>query len=365
MKKSIKWSIIGGGNGGQAAGGHLGIMGFDVNLYDISSETVEAINLQGGIEVCGAVTGFGKIQKASLSLEEVICDTDIIMIVVPALAHKTIAQQLSPLLKDGQIVFLHPGATLGALEFRHILDMSGCKAEVIICESLSLLYACRLVRAGSVDIKGIKRELMVSSLPANKINIVMESLNTAFPTMYPGKNVLETSLSNLNALMHPAPSLLNTSLIESVHDWKYYLDGITPSIGSFVVRMDKERLLLGELFGLKLDSVMDMYIKLYGVSGDTLTEMVRQNDAYKEISGQKRIDTRYILEDIPMGLVPMVSLAKKFGVSCEMMDTVCKMSSFVLDSDLITSGRTAENLGIDSLTLEEFLKYIETGIKYN
>ena len=49
------WAVIGGGNGGQSAAGHLGVMGYKVRLYDIVDETIDAINSRRGIEVDGEV----------------------------------------------------------------------------------------------------------------------------------------------------------------------------------------------------------------------------------------------------------------------------------------------------------------------
>ena len=50
---------------------------------------------------------------------------------------------------------------------------------------------------------------MVAALPATEYAMVLDHLNAAFPQMYAGTNILETSLSNANAMMHPAPTLLN------------------------------------------------------------------------------------------------------------------------------------------------------------
>ena len=46
------------------------------------------------------------------------------------------------------------------------------------------------------------------------------------PTM--DKKLTCRGIYSANAMMHPAPTLLNTSLIESGRDWLYYRDGITP-----------------------------------------------------------------------------------------------------------------------------------------
>lgn len=68
--KNLKWTIIGGGNGGQSVAGHLGLMGFSVKLYDIIPETVEKINEQGGIFLEGIVNGFGKVKLATNNMEK-------------------------------------------------------------------------------------------------------------------------------------------------------------------------------------------------------------------------------------------------------------------------------------------------------
>jgi len=356
------WAVIGGGNGGQAAAGHLGTMGYRVRLYDIIDETIQAINERGGIDLSGEVTGFGPVEFASGDLSKVMEGADIIMVITPALAHRELAGSIAEFLRKGQIVFIHPGATFGALEFRQVFLQKGVNINSItLCEAQSLIYACRANDPGSVSVKGIKRQLAVAALPAARTKDVVAVLNTAFPQIVPALNVLETSLTNLNAVMHPAPSLLNLSLIESGRDWKYYLDGITPTIGTFIENLDKERVALGNAVGLKLPTVLEMYKTMYGVCAPTLSETVKLNKAYWEIQGQKRIDTRYVLEDIPMGLVPMVSLAEIFEVKTDFMTTVCKLGSLILNQDLISNGRTMERLGLGGMSKKDILELVKHG----
>ncbi len=356
-----RWAVIGGGNGGQSAAGHLGILGFPVTLYDVVQDTVDAVSRLGGVHVDGAVKGFGKVVLATTDIAAAIEGADIIMVILPALYHRSVATNLAPHVKEDQIVFVHPGATFGAFEFKQVFREQGCSEKIVIAEALSLLYACRITKPGYASIKGVKDNLKVAAIPANKTDEVLGKLQEAFPSMIAGKNVLDTSLSNLNALMHPGPTVLNVSMIESRHDWRYYWDGITPSIGRFIENMDKERIALGDLLGLQLPPVLKMYETLYGARAETLTDAVKRTKAYEEVMGQKRVDTRYVLEDIPMSLVPIVSLAKQLGAPHEMMETVCKMGSYVLNADLISGGRTMEKLGFDGLTVDEIVAYAETG----
>jgi len=362
-KRQLTWAVIGGGNGGQALSGHLALMGFRVRLFDIFSQTIDAIRAAGGIEVDGVVEGFGHIELATGDMAQAIDGADIIMIVAPAIAHRDIALSCAPHLADGQIIFVHPGATGGALEINKVLRDQGCDKTITLAEAESLLYACRSQKPGFATIFGIKNELMVSALPATATQQVVELLSTAFPQMYAGANVLATSLGNANAMMHPAPTLLNTSLIESGRDWRYYMDGITPSIGAFVEALDKERLLVAAAFGVTLPSIMEWYRLRYGATGETLSETVKRNQAYAGVQGQKTLHTRYLLEDIPTGLVPMAHLGRMAGVEVSRMETVIRLGEFMVGKDLTTSGRSLENLGLAGMTIRQIREYIETGVR--
>jgi opine dehydrogenase len=336
-------------------------MGFSVKLYDIVHETVLTVQEKGGIELQGAVEGFGKIELATTRMAEAVSDADLIAVVTPAIAHRSIAAECAPLLKDGQVVFLHPGATGGALEFKKVLTDRHCRAKVTIAESNSLIYACRSPQPAKAVILAIKKELMAAALPATENRRVLDLLNQAFPQIRSARNVLETSLGNPNAMMHPAPSVLNTSMIESGRDWLYYWDGITPSIGDFVETIDQERLSLASAFGLDLPSIREWYRISYGAAGGNLTEIVRNTQAYAGVMGQRSLRTRYLLEDIPMGLVPMVSLGRLAGVDVGRMESVVRLAGFLVGEDFVATGRTVDTLGLSGMSTAAIVRFVETG----
>ena len=90
---------------------------------------------------------------------------------------------------------------------------------------------------------------------------------------------------------------------------------------------------------------------------------MKQNPAYAEVRGQKTLWTRYLLEDIPTGLVPMAYLGKLAGVGVTRMETVIKLGEFLTGKDLTASGRRLENLGLAGMTIPEIREYVETGVR--
>lgn len=363
MGKMLKWTIIGGGNGGQTTAGHLGMMGFDVTIYDIFEKTINAIKEQGGVHLQDALTGFGKVACATTSMEEALKDADIVFVTVPATAHTSVAKSCAPYLKDGQIVILNPAASFGSLVFRKTLDDEGCKADVTLGETNTLLYGCRVIKPGTTQVFGLKNRILTAALPATETDRVVETLQAAFPQFEACDSILVTSFDNTNPILHPATTLFNTGIIESDQDWRFYVDGFTPSIGRYVEKMDEERIAIGRVFGLELLSCLQQMEVEYDVFKDTLAESVSSNSVYQDIGGQKTLETRYLTEDIPMGLVPFIELGKMVNLPTIHMETAATMGQLLLGRSLMEGARTLENLGVEGLSVDEFLEFVQTGRK--
>jgi opine dehydrogenase len=99
----------------------------------------------------------------------------------------------------------------------------------------------------------------------------------------------------------------------------------------------------------------------YGAEGSTLSQAVRNNCAYEKVRGQKSLRTRYLLEDIPMGLLPMVSIGQMMGVDVPRMQTILNLAQFLTGEDFISNGRTVERLGLSGMNAAQIVRYVETG----
>lgn len=93
MQKPI--AIIGAGNGGQAFAGYLSLHGREVKIFDVVQATVDRLTELGGVTLSGNsdVTGFGKIQLASTDIGAVMEGCEIILVVLPSIYHKDMAEK--------------------------------------------------------------------------------------------------------------------------------------------------------------------------------------------------------------------------------------------------------------------------------
>ena len=361
----IRYTVIGAGHGGKAMAAHLALMDFEVTLYNRTPEHVAAIKARGGITLGSYEAGphgFGRLACVTSNMEEALQDSDVVMVVVPASAHRDIARAAAAHLRDGQIVILNPGRTLGALEFRKVLDDHGCTAEVIIAEAQSFIYASRSEGPAQARIFRIKDAVPLAALPALETGKVLEAINSAYPQFIDGINVLETSLNNIGAIFHPAISLLNAGWIESSGgNFQFYLDGVTPTVARIVEVLDRERVTIASALGIRAITACEWLRMAYNTKGDNLYEAIHNQPGYRGINAPPTLKHRYLTEDIPSSLVTFASLAQRYGVSVRCMESIIRLACIAHSTDYWHHGRTLDRLGIEQFSVSELLHYVNEG----
>lgn len=363
VKKNIhRIAVIGAGHGGLAMAGHLAIMGHQVNLYNRSEERLWGVKSSGTIEVTGEIHGFGKIYLATTNMKEAIEGVELIMVVVPAYAHKWLAEQMAPHLVDGQIVVLHPGRTFGAIEFKQVLQRMKVKADVIIAEAQTFIYASRATGPSQVHIFRIKHSIPVASIRAHLIPYVIDKLRQFYPQFVPGDNVFKTSFENIGSVFHPALCVLNAGWIEHDVDFQFYHEGATISVTKVLERIDMERVKVAEALGIRAISARQWLYMAYSVEGNTLYEAMKKNVGYRGILAPKSLKVRYVEEDIPCSLVPIASVGKMLKVDTPAINSVIYLGSALNECDYWSNGRTVENLGIAGMSLRD-LRLLAIGEK--
>jgi opine dehydrogenase len=365
MSKKTRYAVIGAGNGGKSMAAHLALMGFHVTLFNRTAAKIEAIRQLGGIQLEsseGGPHGFGKLRIATSNMGEAVADADVIMVVVPSSAHRDIADHLAPNLHDGQTIILHPGRTCGAIEFQKALLDHGCRARVTIAEAETFIYASRSDGPAEARIFRIKNAVPLAALPATRTRFVLDLLKDAYPEFIDGINVLHTGLNNMGAIFHPALTLLNMGRIESTAgDFQFYIDGVTPSSARVLEVLDRERVTVAAAIGVRARTALEWLSLAYDVHGDTLYEAIQNQSGYYGIKAPNTLNHRYIFEDVPMSLVPITSLAQRYGVSVRGIESIIRLACFVHRTDYWRRGRTLDKLGIEHLSVSELTHYVNEG----
>ena len=366
MATTEKYTVIGAGHGGKAMAAHLALMGADVALWNRTFEHIAVVKKRGGIELEspeGGPHGFGKIQLVTSDLGEAIHHAQVIMVVLPSSAHADVAKAAAPYLKDGQIVILHPGRTLGALEFAKVIRDNGCTADVTVAEAETFIYASRADGPAQARIFRIKEAVPLAALPSNRNEMVLEAIQHAYPQFIDGVDVLHTGLNNMGAIFHPALTLLNAGWIESTHgDYQFYIDGVTPSVARVLEVLDRERVTVASAVGIRARTSLEWLKLAYDTVGEDLHEAIHNQPGYYGIKAPPTLNHRYIFEDVPMSLVPIASLGMRYGVSVRGMESIIRLGSIIHRTDYWRRGRTVERLGLEQWSVSEVARFVQEGV---
>jgi len=361
-----KVTVLGAGHGGSAMAGHLTLLGFDVTVFSIYGRELEPIEAKGGVELIGEeVRGNAKYARVCRSIDEAVAGADLIMIAAPAIAHRVYATLLAPILRDGQIVCLNPGRTGGALEFAQVLTRFACRADIILGETQTFIYAAEQRGPGQVEILKEKFRMRASALPASTNDQFMNALRGLYPQIEPAENVLETSINNVGGVVHPTAMLLNTHLIEEVAggntDLRFYKNQIGPTVANLVMeRMDDEKCNLGRALGLReIWTVKEWYEQSYRVTGSDMWDAMQRNPYYEGFTAPPHIlNYNHLVDEIPNTLVPVSELGRALGVDTQMTDVIIDLGCAMTQIDFRKHGRTLSVLGLDGMTRDEVLHYV-------
>lgn len=371
MDDNIKIAILGAGHAGFAHAADLSMKGFEVSLYEVPemAHTISVVKERGGIELypdpsTGLKGGYSPVHLITDDAEVAIQGAEVLFVVVPAFAQAAFAKRIARHVRSEQIVVLSPGNFGGAVTFAAALKQNGCSELPVLCEAQSMMYACRKKGDEAIQIFGYKHGLGVAVFPARLTDMVIPKLQEVFPTVQAAPNILWTWLSNPNAIGHPPPTILNAGWIEQTDgNFLFYVEGMSPSVLKVMEDLDNERMAVGKALGLELTPHNQMGKIWYGhqgYQGSTFRDKER-NPVYASIKAESKLDSRYLTEDIPFGLVPLEDLGKLVEVDMPICTSLINLANSLLRRDFRQTGQSLEKIGLGHLTVAQLKQFVEEG----
>jgi opine dehydrogenase len=347
----MKFCVVGAGNGGRAFAVYLSSKGIPVNLYNRSFSRIADIKKKGKLKAKGEIQGSFPLSLVTQRLDRAVKKADVILVVTPASAHKSIARKIAPYLKKDQIILLNPGRTFGAIEFLQIIKDQIGSFPIFIAETQTMLFTSRQLKKNKVQILKIKDSVKFCAYPEKYTFFVYDTLHEIFPQLIPADDYLQMTLNNIGMLLHPTLSVLNSGMMDIGKNFKFYSEGATKRTCEVLENLQMEINQIMSKLNLKQFNFNRWAKRSYGVNGKNIYEAIQKIIAYKDISAPKYLITRYLTEDVPTGLVPISSLAEFLGIKTPIIDSVINLSSLLCGMDFKKTGRT-----ITTLALKEYIK---------
>lgn len=360
-------AVLGSGHGGCAAAADLTRRGYRVRLHARREDRLKPLREAGGIIARGVHEGLVPIAVMTTDVAEAIDGADLIMLVVPSVAHTDYARALAPLLSPERPVFLNPGHTGGGLHFVHELREAGYRAPVMTCETVTLTYICRMEAPATVGIYSYTRNLRFAAFPGAHAPALFQLVKSVYPEIVLASSVLETALTNMNAVFHPPGMLMNAGWIESTGgNFLFYREGMTEAVGRMVSAVDAERLAVARA----LDVPAVPFLEAFYAAGLTTREAMesgsvaracRESAPNATIRSPASLDHRYVHEDVGYGLVPIAALGRLAGVATPAIDALICTLSRATGIDYATSGLTLDKMGLAGRTPASLATFLYEG----
>jgi len=360
----MKVAIIGAGNAGYCHACKLTEYGHSVRLVKTSNvihnESFERISQLGGIYAIdhtdGGKRSFFPLELITRDIAEAVKGADAIFVMTQTLQHEDIAFRLAPYLENGQLLVILPGY-LGSIYFKRMCS----DKDVLIAEGESMPFDARINSEGTVEIlfKNVRNAL--AFLPASRSNEGIERARIFFDTYrYVRANIIGSALHNPNLIVHTIGTIMSASRIEQAKgEFWMYREAFSDSVWNIVTELDREKNDILELFGCERLSYLDAckFRNEEDISKDGLA-VFRSYAEHGGPKGPESLDTRFIYEDVPMGLCLLSSLGAHFNVKTPVCDALITLANALRKTDYRAQGRTLERLGIGHMSREELLAYI-------
>lgn len=334
----MKVGIAGAGNIGMGYAAFLSLNGHDTSVWSPSGTRTELLHNGEALIVTGAVEGACN-PKVSTSAED-LAQRDVIVVALPANGHRYVLDALVPFIEERHIVIISGHLSLAALYLARKLAERGLEIPVVAWSTTFL--TCKSRGPNRFNVGTIRPKVDMATLPVRHAPRATDVCIGLFGDHFALKDdILTIAVSNLNPQNHLATALCNLTRIERAENWGQYTM-MTPTVGKYIEAMDLERIAVAAAFGKSVRTIFDHFRLSFDVAGDSVSEMsAKRAERGGDPSGPTDVDTRWITEDLPFGIVPTIYLAKLAGVPVPLHQSslniinACYARDFEADNDLL------------------------------
>lgn len=248
-------------------------------------------------------------------------DCELVVVTVPAYGYCTIFDQVLAHMRAESIIVISAHLSLAALSVSRRLKDQGLRLPVVAWGTTALMG--RRTGPASVDIGGLRKQVDMATTDSLDGERGLSVCTAAFGERFKlAHDLMSIQLGNISPVVHLANALCNLTRIEKGEVWSQY-GAMTPAVARLIEALDRERLAVAQAYGVDVKSVSRHVQMTFGFDdGMPLAAMAKEVDRKRggKPPGPRSLDTRFVLEDVPFGIVPLVRLARRVDVPVPVHD---------------------------------------------
>lgn len=348
---------MGVGNSASALACYMSHLGHQPLLFVRCQTRAVHLNALGQIRATGELEGEFPIE-ATVCPEKLCAECDLIFVATQANSYLEVAERLQSFLQPRHRLILFSSKFAGSREVSHFLEQRGVEGVSVL--ETDALFACRCESLGEVWIRGIKKWTLYSAGSRSATDQHRGLLESFFPGLEPAQNLVQRGLTDFGALAHPLTVLVNMNEIDRRRSFLFYYEGYTDKTVALLERAELEFQEVAAAYHTSLVPVTELLHRYYGCDRSSLLNAMRSVPNYRFSQSPDRVDTRYLLEDVPCTLVPVRHLARLAGIATPILDAIVAMATVLTGQDFEKEGRTLTRLGWQDFDHSAILKAISS-----
>ena len=355
----MRVSILGAGGVAYGTAAFLAQAGHDPMLWSPSGKRTAALAAGEPLVATKAIEGSFKVRVAA-SCAEAVDQADVVLLALPGYGHKAVLEAAAPHLRDGQAVIISSHMSFSALYLSKLLAARGVRLPIIAWGTT--LTTGTQPSPTQVNVNTVRQKIDIATVPASAIDQGHALCTTLFGDRFVRRDgLMAIALSNLNPQNHLGIALLNLTRMERGETWGQG-ENVTPAVGRVIEALDLERLAIANAFGVSVRTVQQHFSLSFHVPEGSVHEMNQQMHAQGSGGvGPKTANSRYVLEDVPFGLLPTVLLGRLAGVPATLHASGIAILSAAYGRDFAQENDVLRALDIESLTLAQLQQYARDG----
>ena len=297
----MRVAVLGAGAIGFGGAAYLSQRGHDPILWSPSGRRTTELMEGKPLVATGAIEGQFR-PRIARTCAEAVSEADVVFITLPANGHRMVFDAAAPHIRSGQTVVISGHLSFGALYLAKQLAERGVSAPIVAWGTTVTTGRQRSLT--EVNVANVRSKVDVATVPVSAGDQGLAVCQTLFGDRFvPRADLLAIAVSNLNPQNHMGVSLLNLTRMERGETWGQN-ENLTEAVGRLLESLDAERLAIAKAIGVEVRTIREHYHLSFSVPMGSVGEMSRAlHQRGDGTHGPKSLDTRYVLEDVPFGLV--------------------------------------------------------------
>jgi opine dehydrogenase len=357
----MRVGIVGAGSIAFATACLLEQMGHEPVLWSPSGERTRALAEGEALTATGAIEG--KFHpKVAASAQELVTDAETVFVALPAYGHRFAFDAVSPFIRGGQAVVISSHASFGALYLSRALAERGIATPIVAWGTT--VVAGRQRSPTEVNVSTVRRKVDLCTLPASRSAEGLALCRELFGDRFVDRgSLMAIALSNLNPQNHMGIALCNLTRMERGETWSQG-QNVTPKVGRLLEALDEERLAIARELGLDVRTIFQHFHLSFHVPVGSISQMNQEmHAAGNGGTGPSTAESRYVLEDVPFGLVMTVRLGRLAGRPALLHEAGVRIFSALYGRDFFAENDLLGAIGMDAMSLADLVALSREGYR--